>query len=56
MVDRGMAKGIMLKRRGKVYCADCQFGKQKRKTFKKSLDRPIEQVNDMAFADLLIPG
>ncbi|POM69418.1 Retrotransposon protein, unclassified [Phytophthora palmivora] len=27
MVDRGMAKGIMLKRRGKMDCADRHFGK-----------------------------
>ncbi|KAJ8546882.1 hypothetical protein ON010_g11353 [Phytophthora cinnamomi] len=56
MVDRGMAKGIMLKRRGKMDCTDCHFGKQRRKTFKKSLDRNIVNVNDMVFADLLIPG
>ncbi|GMF47884.1 unnamed protein product [Phytophthora fragariaefolia] len=56
MVDRGMAKGIMLKRRGKIDCADCHFGKQRRKTFKKKLGRPIEKVNDIVYADLLIPG
>ncbi|OWY93344.1 Integrase, catalytic core protein, partial [Phytophthora megakarya] len=56
MVDRGMARGIMLKRRGKIDCSDCHFGKQRRKTFRKALDRPIERVNDMVFADLLIPG
>ena len=56
MVDHVMAKRIMVKRRGKVDYAACQSGKQRRKTFKKSLDRPIEQVNSMAFADLLIPG
>ncbi|OWZ09602.1 Copia type Polyprotein [Phytophthora megakarya] len=56
MVDRGMAKGIMLKRRGKIDCADCHVGKQRRKTFRKSLDRQIQRVNDMVFADLLIPG
>ncbi|POM77591.1 Integrase catalytic core protein [Phytophthora palmivora] len=56
MVDRGMAKGIMLKKRGKMDCADCHFGKQRRKTFRKKLERNIEKVNDMIFADLLIPG
>ncbi|OWY98892.1 hypothetical protein PHMEG_00030217, partial [Phytophthora megakarya] len=56
MVDRGMAKGIMLKKRGKFDCADCHFGKQKRKTFQKNLERKITRVNDMVFADLLIPG
>ncbi|OWY93274.1 hypothetical protein PHMEG_00037393 [Phytophthora megakarya] len=29
MVDRGLAKGIMLKKRGKIDCADCHFGKQR---------------------------
>ncbi|GMF61977.1 unnamed protein product [Phytophthora fragariaefolia] len=47
MVDRGMAKGIMLKRREKIDCADCHFGKQRRKTFKKKVDRLIEKVNDI---------
>ncbi|GMF25209.1 unnamed protein product [Phytophthora fragariaefolia] len=56
MVDRGMAKGIMLKKRGKVDCADCHFGKQRRKTYRKKLDREVERVNDLVFADLLIPG
>ncbi|OWY90178.1 Retroelement pol Polyprotein, partial [Phytophthora megakarya] len=56
MGDRGMAKGIMLKKRGKFDCADCHFGKQKRKTFQKNLERKITRVNDMVFADLLIPG
>ncbi|GMF35188.1 unnamed protein product [Phytophthora fragariaefolia] len=56
MVDRGMAKGIMLKRRGKIDCVDCHFGKQRRKTFRKKPDRPIEKVNDLVFAGLLIPG
>ncbi|OWZ17094.1 LOW QUALITY PROTEIN: Copia type Polyprotein [Phytophthora megakarya] len=56
MVDRGMAKGIMLKKRGKVDCADCHFGKQRRKTYRKKLDREVEWVNDLVFADLLIPG
>ncbi|GMF51741.1 unnamed protein product [Phytophthora fragariaefolia] len=56
MVDRGMAKGIMLKRRGKIDCVDCHFGKQLHKTFRKKLDRPIEKGNDLVFADLLIPG
>ncbi|GMF48126.1 unnamed protein product [Phytophthora fragariaefolia] len=51
-----MAKGIMLKKRGKVECADCHFGKQRRKTYSKKLDRNIERVNDLVFADLLIPG
>ncbi|KAG6612762.1 Integrase, catalytic core protein [Phytophthora cinnamomi] len=37
-------------------CTDCHFGKQRRKTFKKSLDRNIVKMNEMAFADLLIPG
>ncbi|KAE8903830.1 hypothetical protein PF005_g11108 [Phytophthora fragariae] len=39
MVDRGMAKGIMLKKPGKVECADCHFGKQRRKTYRKKIDR-----------------
>ncbi|KAG6949403.1 hypothetical protein JG688_00014636 [Phytophthora aleatoria] len=56
MVDRNMANGIMLKKRGKVECADCHFGQQRRKTFQKKLDRDIERVNDLVFADLLIPG
>ncbi|CAI5700998.1 unnamed protein product [Peronospora effusa] len=56
MVDRGLAKGIMLQRRGKVDCADCHFGKQSRKTYRKTLDRNITRVNDVIFADLLIPG
>ncbi|KAE9301123.1 hypothetical protein PF008_g22837 [Phytophthora fragariae] len=56
MVDREMAKGIMLKKRGKVDCADCHFGKQRRKTYRKKLDRNVERVNDLVFADLLIPG
>ncbi|OWZ18157.1 Rve-domain-containing hypothetical protein [Phytophthora megakarya] len=56
MVDRSMAKGIMLKKRGKMDCADCHFGKQRCKTYKKSLERNIAQVNGMIFADLLIPG
>ncbi|KAJ8537304.1 hypothetical protein ON010_g13293 [Phytophthora cinnamomi] len=48
MVDRGMAKGVMLKRRGKIDYVDCHFGKQRRKTFRKKLDRPIEKraMND----------
>ncbi|KAG3063473.1 hypothetical protein PI124_g22537 [Phytophthora idaei] len=46
----------MLKRRGKIDCADRHFGKQRRKTFRKKIDRPIEKVNDIVFADLLIPG
>ncbi|KAK1931546.1 hypothetical protein P3T76_012875 [Phytophthora citrophthora] len=29
MVDRGMAKGIMLKKRGKMDCTDSHFGKQR---------------------------
>ncbi|KAG4045392.1 hypothetical protein PC123_g19205 [Phytophthora cactorum] len=53
MFDRGMAKGIMLKRRGKMDCADCHFGKQRRKTFRKKLE---QKVNDIVFADLLFPG
>ncbi|OWY90132.1 LOW QUALITY PROTEIN: Retroelement pol Polyprotein [Phytophthora megakarya] len=56
MVDRGIAKGIMLKKRGKIDCMDCRFGKQKRKTYRKQLERNIMKVNDMVFADLLIPG
>ncbi|CAI5717219.1 unnamed protein product [Peronospora farinosa] len=56
MVDRGLAKGIMLQRRGKFDCADCHFGKQRRKTYRKTLDRNITRVNDVIFADLLIPG
>ncbi|OWY93403.1 Retrovirus-related pol Polyprotein [Phytophthora megakarya] len=56
MVDRSMAKGIMLKKRGKMDCADCHFGKQRRKTYKNSLERNIAKVNDMIFANLLIPG
>ncbi|KAE9224944.1 hypothetical protein PF004_g12068 [Phytophthora fragariae] len=56
MVDRGMAKGIMLKKRGKADCADCHFGKQRRKTYRKKFDREVERVNDLVFADLLIPG
>ncbi|KAG6953020.1 hypothetical protein JG688_00013017 [Phytophthora aleatoria] len=55
MVNRGMTKGIMLKRRGKMDCADCHFGKQRRKTFCKKLERNIEKVNDIVFADLLFP-
>ncbi|KAG2978435.1 hypothetical protein PC120_g25316 [Phytophthora cactorum] len=40
MVDRGMAKGIMLKRRGKIDCADCHFGKQvERLSARSSTDR-----------------
>ena len=48
--------GIMLQRRGKMDCADCHFGKQRRKTYRKTLDRNIRKVNDVIFADLLIPG
>ncbi|KAG6958235.1 hypothetical protein JG687_00009509 [Phytophthora cactorum] len=56
MVDRRMAKGIMLKKRGKIDFADCRFGKQRRKTYQNKLVRNIEKVNDIVFADLLIPG
>ncbi|KAG3110199.1 hypothetical protein PI124_g14810 [Phytophthora idaei] len=56
MVDRNMANGIMLKKRGKIECAGCHFGQQRRKMFQKKLDRDIERVNDLVFADLLIPG
>ena len=42
MVDRGMAKGIMLQRRGKVDCPDCHLGKQRRKSFRKTIDRRSE--------------
>ncbi|GMF53554.1 unnamed protein product, partial [Phytophthora fragariaefolia] len=31
-------------------------GGQRRKAFKKKLDRPIEKVNDIVYAELLIPG
>ncbi|KAJ8544544.1 hypothetical protein ON010_g11724 [Phytophthora cinnamomi] len=37
-------------------CVGCHFGKQLRKTFRKSLDRPLEKVNDMVSADLPIRG
>ena len=56
MNDRGLAKGIMLKHRGKIECTDCHFGKQRRKTFWNALDRKIKQDNEVIFADLLFPG
>ena len=56
MNDRGLAKGIMLKHRGKIECTDCHFGKQRRKTFWNALDRMIKQDNEVIFADLLFPG
>uniref|UniRef100_M4BDL2 Uncharacterized protein n=1 Tax=Hyaloperonospora arabidopsidis (strain Emoy2) TaxID=559515 RepID=M4BDL2_HYAAE len=46
----------MLKRRGEIDCKDCYLGKPRRETFRKALDRHIEKVNDMIFADPLIPG
>ncbi|KAG3235702.1 hypothetical protein PI124_g19278 [Phytophthora idaei] len=56
IVDRRMAKGIMLKKRGKIDCADSHFGKQRRKTYQNKLVRNIEKANDIVFADMLIPG
>ena len=37
MVDRGMAKGITLKRRRKLNFADYWFGKQRRQSFQRRL-------------------
>ena len=56
MVDRGLAKGIMLQRRGKLDRVDCHFSKQRRKTYRKALDRQMTRVNKLVFTDLLIPG
>ncbi|OWZ03027.1 LOW QUALITY PROTEIN: hypothetical protein PHMEG_00025313 [Phytophthora megakarya] len=47
---------LVLVQSAQVRCMDCQFGKQKRKTYRKQLERNIEKVNDMVFTDLLIPG
>ncbi|OWZ01879.1 Integrase, catalytic core protein [Phytophthora megakarya] len=47
-----MSTSIMLKGRGDIDCTDYHVGKQRRKSFRKSLD----PGNDVVFADLLFPG
>ena len=39
----------MIKRRGKLDCADCHFGKQRRNTSRKALDRRMTRANDIIF-------
>lgn len=55
MVYRELAKAIMIQRRSTINCANCHFGRQRRKTYRKSLDRNTTQVNHVIFADLVIP-
>ncbi|TYZ66586.1 hypothetical protein PybrP1_001686 [[Pythium] brassicae (nom. inval.)] len=37
-------------------CDACQYGKQKRKSHNKKLERDVSQPNQIVFADLMFPG
>lgn len=56
MVDAGMAKGVLIKRLGKLDCADFHCGKKQKKTFQKALGKEMARLNDIIFVHLLITG
>nr|KAE8935401.1 hypothetical protein PF009_g14653 [Phytophthora fragariae] len=57
MVDRGLVKGMLLtQRQQQGPCDACHVGKQKKKAYRKKLDRGLEQPNQVVYVDLLIPS
>jgi uncharacterized protein (UPF0147 family) len=53
MSDQGLVNGMMLTQRQKKDCSDCHLGKQRKKAFKKKIDRNITTPNQVVFGDVM---
>ncbi|KAG3014400.1 hypothetical protein PC121_g14430 [Phytophthora cactorum] len=56
MMDKELVRGMLLTQRQQDTCDACHLGKQKRKAYRKKLDRAMKEPNQVVYADLLIPG
>eukprot|EP00644_Phytophthora_capsici_P008998 jgi/Phyca11/14173/fgenesh1_pg.PHYCAscaffold_6_\ len=55
MADRNLVEGMRLRQRVFMDCKSCHLGKQKAGALSKELDRGIDSVNRLVFADLMFP-